>query len=173
MRQPRDEVCNARLPFGQLDARLAGLRFRAVHRGPRRDQLLAKPFEPLSKAPCGEAVILVVALDDQLVLLINALDISKLQTGLHLRHHRADILQRRRSCECIERFKLLDRVALDAGSDAVADNGVQIDEDPGPQHLIEFVLAGRVTAHEPLQRSRFIGCEMINVQVGMFRLSRA
>ena len=73
-------LCNTRLPFGQLDARLAGLRFRAVHRGPRRDQLLAKPFEPLSKTPCGEAVILVVALDDQLVLLINALDISKLQS---------------------------------------------------------------------------------------------
>ena len=50
----------------------------------------------------------------------------------------------------------------------MAHDGVQIDEDARPQHLVDFVFAGRVAAHEPLQRRRLIGREMIDVQVGIF-----
>src|SRR5271166_951674 len=67
----------------------------------------------------------------------------------------------------VKRLELLDRIALDAGPQARADDAIEVDELFRAQQEIDFLLPARVAAHEAFQRGGFIRGVMIDVQVGM------
>src|SRR5262245_25796032 len=46
---------------------------------------------------------------------------------------------------------------------------IKIDEEPSAQHPVDFFLARRIMAHQPLQRRRLIRCIVIDVQTGELR----
>ena len=63
----------------------------------------------------------------------------------------------------IQRFEVLDGVGLDARTAGVSKNRVKVDEDLSPKEPVDLVLAGGISAHQPLERCRFIGSEVVDV----------
>jgi len=49
----------------------------------------------------------------------------------------------------------------------VADDRKKIDEDLGAQQIVYLAFARRVPTHQALQRCGFVGCEVVDVQVGI------
>ncbi|MGY3465421.1 hypothetical protein ACVW0I_002292 [Bradyrhizobium sp. LM6.11] len=47
----------------------------------------------------------------------------------------------------------------------MADDGIEVDEGFGAQEAVDLVLARCISAHEPFHRSRFVGREMVDMQV--------
>ena len=88
-----------------------------------------------------------------------------------LRERGVGVGQAASAVEIVKRFEPLDRVTFDARTQAVANDLVQIDEQLGAQHPIDFFLAGRIAAHQALQRRRLVRRVVVDVQIGKSRPS--
>ena len=55
----------------------------------------------------------------------------------------------------------------------MADDRKKIDEDLRAQQIVDLVFARRVPTHQALQRCRFVGCEVVDVQIGIGRQASA
>jgi hypothetical protein len=80
--------------------------------------------------------------------------------------------KRERSREPVELLQLLDRVAFDAGTKALADDGVEVDEAFAAQELVDLLPPARVPAHQPLEGRGLVMPEVVDVSAGI-RVERA
>ena len=150
----------------QFFARLAGL---SCGRGKARPllcfQFLASILQPVSETQSRNAVVPVVALDG----LEKIADFSLTVPKRHRRFERLKgdirVAERHSASEAIERFKPLDGIALDRGSDALPNGAVKIDEDPGPQQFVHFIDARAVPSGQPLYGSRLVGGVVVDVHL--------
>ena len=67
--------------------------------------------------------------------------------------------------EAIDGLELLDRVALDAGANALSHRSEQVDQHATAQQAVDLRLARAVSAHQALQGGRLVGCVVVDVQI--------
>src|SRR5258705_15683 len=70
-----------------------------------------------------------------------------------------------------ESLHLFERILLDAGSNTLLCDAVEIDEYFAAQEAIHFFLPRGVAKHQTIDCAGFVGCKMINMQVGEARHS--
>ena len=126
--QARDERVDFLLPGAEFLARLPVRYFRARHVGPVRDQRRATSSSQSRSASVERQSSSIVARDDASVGIADEFKIAELQAGLHLGERRVGVRERGCARIAVKRLELLDRIALDARSEPVADDAVEIDE---------------------------------------------
>lgn len=177
----RHAVEQARLQFHRPELTLRGrLRLDDLYdrardllalRGEPRPQFL----EPVAEAQGGDAIVAVVLLHDAPHLFDGGarlwvgrrfVDAARFEQALQ----RVAVVVRGVEFGlprvAVELLQVLDGVALDACADGLPRRRVEVDEEFGAEHIVHFVLAGRVAAHQPLERARLVGSEVVDMQVG-------
>ena len=137
-----------------------------VSRRPGRRRPAGHVAAPANRAGArSEAVVPIVRLDHREGVLRKRVQPAKLERAFEGAQMQGCLAQRNRPLEPVEGLQVLERVALDAGAHRLADDGVKIHEQLGPQHAVEFVLARGVAAHQALQRGGLVRCEVIDVEI--------
>ena len=129
-RERRDQLLDAQLALAELLRRLGDTIARTGHGVPEPALQLRSAFlEPVAQAQVADDVIAVVARDlaqDRLADL-PVLGGATLQPGLEGDDARAGAPQLDLALQPVERLEALDRVALDARADPLADDAIQVD----------------------------------------------
>ena len=161
--QPLTQGCDALSAVVQFLRRVPILRRRPWHGCARRLQVSSELFQPVSKAKGGDAVILVVAFDGLPDFYRNRVRALQLKRLLHHEQRSIGIDQRNGAVEAVEHFQVLDRVALDPGAQALPHHSIEVNEAFGAEHLVQLLLARRVSTHQPLEGRRLIRGVVIDV----------
>ena len=167
VRETRDKCGDLSLPFVEFDADLGRRRRWPIDDRAASDKIRSYRFQPIPQGLGRRAIIPIVPLDRGLIAVRNTGRIRHFEPRLGACHHPTDVLQRHGSDERIKRFEFLYRIALDAGTNSVAYDGKEIDEDLRAQQIIDLVLARRIAAHQTLHCRRFVGRKMVDVQIGI------
>ncbi len=67
--------------------------------------------------------------------------------------------------ETLEGFQ---RILFDAGSNRLLEYRVEVNEDFGAEHAIDFIFAGGIGAHQALEGGGFVRSEMVDVHCGIY-----
>ena len=86
---------------------------------------------------------------------------------LHVSHRRARFCQWSAPGELRETLEGFQRILFDAGSNCLLEYGVEVDEDFGAEHAIDFIFAGGIGAHQAFEGGGFVGSEMVDVHCGI------
>ena len=175
VKQTRFQRLHLQLALGER------LDFRGLNKRPRRllaafDEAAPQILQPVAEAERRDAIVAVVLLDDAPHLPDGA---ARVRVGLQLEDaprlqqtlQRMAVVVRRVEVNfprvAVELLQVLDGVALDACEDRLPRRRVQVNEEFGAQHPVHFLLARRVAPHQPLERARLVGREMVDTQIGM------
>ncbi len=121
-------------------------------------------FEPVAQAQGRDAVFLVVEGDEAFDLGGEDGEVARLERELDGPAGGARVAQVGLAREAVELLELLDGVGLDAGPQALLDDGQEVDEQLGAQHAVELAGARGVPAHEPLERGGLVGRVVVDVE---------
>ena len=86
---------------------------------------------------------------------------------LHVSHRRARFYQWRAPDQLSETLEGFQRILFDAGSNRLLEYGVEVNEDLGAEHAIDFVFAGSISAHQAFKGRGFVRSEMVDVHCGI------
>ena len=129
-------------------------------------ELVAALLEPVPQPRGAHHVVAVVALDPFEVIRARPLALAQLEPLLEGDDARGRVAEVDVPHEPVERLELLDPVALDRGANAWRDDPVEVDHGPAAEQAVDLVLAGGVTAHQPLQGRRLVRREVVDVRSG-------
>ena len=167
LEQPRARGLLAPLQFADLLVRIAGFRGRPWHRSALRLEL-ARAGVPASRAaPPSTGSRRVVAPHRRARFVGNGRRRVALERQLDRLQMNGGIMERQRSREPVELLELLDRVALDAGTQRLTHDGVEIHEALAAQEPVELLGARGVAAHQPLEGRRLVVAEVVDVRAGI------
>lgn len=150
--------------------RVVGRQVRCARAGPwhvlpgQRRQSAPQSLEPIAQALVADDVVLVVALDAVELARVRPLAVAELEPRLERDDAGARVAQVDLAGEAVERFELLDRVALDRRPQPLAHGPEQVHEDAAPKQAVDLVLAHAVAAHEPLECRRFVRGVVVDVE---------
>src|SRR5438093_7018934 len=124
-------------------------------------------MQPIEQCQSGPASLLVVSVDlsKELVILAFA-PVLVVDDRFHAGAHGSYARERK------ERFQSLKRITRDPRSQGLTKNAVKIDEYFPPEKIIDFGFAGRIAAHQLLDRALFVGAEVVHVKIGIARQAR-
>ncbi len=127
-------------------------------------QLRAALLEPVAELTVADDVVPVVPLDPIEVIGFRTLALAELEPLLEGNDARSRVAEVNLAFESVERFHLLDRVALDGGAHGLTDGAEQVDQDAASEELVDLVLAGPVPAHQALEGGRLVRRVVIDVE---------
>ncbi len=116
------------LEIADLDAGRTVLRDRTGDVRTRIDESSPQLLQPVAQRRSRSTVVAVVKLDRVKDRPIDGVQRVGLERELHILPLQRRLAKADVALEAVERLELLDRVALDAGAQRLADDGVQIDE---------------------------------------------
>ncbi len=115
--------------------------------------------------PSRYAVVAVVSRNRCAHLGRDGIAVAELERPLDHAQVRPRVLERDLASEPVERLERLDRVALHARPDGVADDGEQVHEALRAQQIVELLLARPVPAHQALERRWLVRRVVIDVHL--------
>ncbi len=71
-----------------------------------------------------------------------------------------------------EMLECFERVFFDAGAEGLFEDGVEIDEEAGAEHAVDFFFARGVEAHEAFEGAGLVAAEVVDVHGGKFFAAR-
>src|SRR5262245_41097033 len=144
LREPGDEGGNLLLALGgRPRGRRLGLLARAWQPWPDlASKIQAACLQPVPEPQIAHDVVAVVAGDgaQDLLARLAGLGGAAFEPLLERDDARPGAAQLHLALEAVQRLEPLDRVALDAGADALANDPVEVDEDPRPEQAIDLRL---------------------------------
>ena len=167
-RQGRHRVGHPRGPargLGRLGRLRLGRRSRDRDPEPLPEALPAQ-LQPVAQAPRAQDVVAVVARDlaEDLVTHEAVGGRTEAQPHLELDDAAARVLEGHLPVKAVERLETLDRVALDAGPDALAHDAIEIDEHPAPEEPVHLLLARGVALGQASERGLLVRRVVVHVQ---------
>ena len=153
------------LPLGELLRRGAVVERRASERSLAGLEVPPPVLEPVAESPVAHDVVAVVALDpgqDRLRVGDGRLR-PHLEPGLEGDDAAAGVLELDLAVERVQRLDPLDRVALDAREDALADGAEQVHEHAAAQQPVDLLLARPVALGEAAERGPLVGRVVVDV----------
>ena len=131
-------------------------------------------LQPVAQAPRAQDVVAVVALDlaEDLVAHQAVGGGAEAQPHLEFDDAAARVLEGDLPLQAVERLEALDRVALDAGPDALAHDAIEIDEHAAPQQPVHLLLARGMALRQAPERSLLVRRVVVHVH-GRVRVEAA
>ena len=129
-----------------------------------RRQLGATLLQPVPQQLVADHIVAVVGLDPLEVGRRRAVAFAELEPFLEGDDARPGVAQVDLAVEPVEALEALDRVALDRGTERLANDTQEVDEDVPAKESIDLVLTGPVSAHQALQCRRLIRCVVVDVE---------
>ena len=160
--QSGDPFLDGLEPVGQGRRWRLRLRERALpgQVGPAPDGLRTPLLQPPAKEPGRDAVVAVIGSDpveDGLV--------SFLEPRLERDDAEPGVGHRPFAGRHVELLDLLERVRLDRRTDALANDVEQVDEDIAAEEPVDFVDAGPVSLHQPLDGPRLVAAVVVDMHL--------
>src|SRR5690606_31714052 len=119
-------------------------------------KLRSARFKPVPKSLRRSTIVLVVPAYNRACLFANRRGIAKFEMSLQVGQCAVRFGKRRLPHEAVERLQSLNRIALDAGTHAMADDRIEVHEQPCAQHAIKLIFPRSVPSHQPLECSRLV-----------------
>jgi hypothetical protein len=129
-------------------------------------------FEPVAEGGGGEAVVAVVALHCGDVFVGDGFVPREFEAMLNVAHSGAGFIFVDGAFEAAEMLEFLQRVFFDAGAESLFKDGVEIDEEAGAEHAVDFFFARGVEAHEAFEGAGLVAAEVVDVHGGKFFAAR-
>ena len=109
------------------------------------------------------AVLGVITFKRQFEFVGNVVCATEFERVLDVSHRRARFRQWRAPDELGEALEGFQRILFDAGSNRLLEYCVEVNEDLGAEHAIDFVFARGIGAHQALKGRGFVRAEMVDV----------
>src|ERR1700674_2483875 len=85
---------------------------------------------------------------------------------LDIPHRLARFRQRGLSNKRVKTLQRLQRILFHARAYSLLESRMQIDEQSGAQHSVNFVLSRRVSSHQPFELTWLMGSKMVDMHIG-------
>ena len=125
------------------------------------------PLEPVAQRRRRLAVLAVVVGDLLHQLVVELLGAAEFERHFEVAARDRRVAELRLAGVAVQRFELLEAVAIDPGAHRLAHDCVQVDQPAAAQQLVEHVAVGVVAGHQALERGGLVGAEVVDVHAGV------